>query len=190
VSYVDLDSIQRPSNGAVANPAWGDQVNDNIKFLAGALAVLAANGRAYATNPGAVGTTTTAFATNSEDFLNGGVTLVSGGLVVPVAGVYFVRVQGSVSGAPNGYWVEAHIMRNGNSVRTGNRDISGAANGNLAVECADLVTASAGDTFQLGLVGLSTGVSTNPGTGANCSVTVDLRSTATVGTATNVNSGW
>lgn len=190
VSYVDLDSIQRPSNGAVANPAWGDQVNDNIKMLAGALAALAAGGRAYAVNPGAVGTTTAAIATNNEDYLNGGVTLVGGALKVPVAGVYFVRVQGKVSSVPAGYWLQAHIMQNGNVVRSGIQGNAVNANSELDVECADCINASAGDTFNLGLVGSSTGVSTNPGTGANCSVTVQIQSTATGATATNVNSGW
>lgn len=32
-SYVDLDSVQRPTNGAQALPAWGDQVNDDMKHL-------------------------------------------------------------------------------------------------------------------------------------------------------------
>lgn len=32
-SYVDLDSVQRPTNGAQALPAWGDQVNDDTKHL-------------------------------------------------------------------------------------------------------------------------------------------------------------
>jgi hypothetical protein len=35
--YVSLDTIQRPANGLVLNPAWGDQVNDNCAYLYAAL---------------------------------------------------------------------------------------------------------------------------------------------------------
>jgi hypothetical protein len=177
--YSDLDAIQRPVNGNVGNPAWADQVNDNCKFLASALAAHARNGRVYATSGGAVSTTGIAVVTTfTADFLGGDVTQGgSGGLIIGSPGTYWVRAQGSILSGT----LTAGIMKNGALVRYG------TTGGNQA-ECTDIIELAAADVIQLGL-GSVAAATTDPLAGLNCSISVQCVSTATP-SAANVNSGF
>lgn len=51
--YSDLDDIHRPANGLVAPYQWGDQVNDNIKYLYTLMGLTGTTGRFVGVSNGA-----------------------------------------------------------------------------------------------------------------------------------------
>lgn len=53
MSYVNLDDVHRPANGLVAPYQWGDQVNDNIKYLYSLMGLTGTTGRFVGVSNGA-----------------------------------------------------------------------------------------------------------------------------------------
>ena len=171
-----------PSNGVSTVPAASDHVHGRENWAGtgtpyGTSASPARSdhthlcdaGRAYAENPGSLtaGSIVT-IATNFQDFVEGSMTVSSGALVVATPAYYLVTVQGNGTGGAVGDYLEAHIMKNGTSVRTGTRDHNVSGSTELCVQAFDFFYCATGTTLNLGLACSNSSMSTAPGTGASC----------------------
>lgn len=157
MAFVNLDTIHRPSNGAVVPSAWGDQINDNFNYINTQLSsAFTGNpcGRIWVASGMNVPTVTQSYigaTTVTTDFLAGGVTVQPGflGLIVPFAGKYQVNASVTAQCTTTGNRLTTSIYNGPGGGSAGNLRGSGTAISysgiGVSSTLADIVNCAAGD---------------------------------------------
>lgn len=145
-TYVNLDTIQRPSGGAQILAQWGDQVNDNFTYLFNdpVLSVY------YSGSGGALSAVWTImpFNTVTKDNFSG-YSLTTFKYTVPQAGEYSVAAALTLNTTTAGHAIEAGIYKNGAQTRLGPPNTVGSAALYPTGGAAGIIPCVAGDTLAV-----------------------------------------